>query len=81
MEIPIRLFALARQLAGTDTIIIDLPPTATVAELRAALVEECPALKRIIAQSLIAVDSEYAADDQVLANATEVGCIPPVSGG
>jgi molybdopterin converting factor subunit 1 len=81
MQIPVKLFAMAKQLAGTDMVVLDLPAAATVAQLRAALVEECPSLERIIAQSMIAVNSEYAADDRVLGNAMEVGCIPPVSGG
>jgi molybdopterin converting factor small subunit len=81
MEIRVKLFALAKQLAGCDTIVLDLPRTATVAELRGGLVNACPALARVVPQSLIAVDSEYAADDVLLGNATEFGCIPPVSGG
>ena len=81
MEMRVRLFALARQLAGRDTIVLDLPQTATVRDVRAGLIQECPALSRVMPQSLIAVDSEYASDDQVLGGATELGCIPPVSGG
>ena len=81
MEIRVRLFAMARQLAGRDTIVLDLPRTAMVRDLRARLVEQCPALSRIVPQSLIAVNSEYAGDEFVLGGATEVGCIPPVSGG
>jgi molybdopterin converting factor small subunit len=81
MMVSIRLFAMARQLAGRDIIVLDLPSAATVADLRAALAQECPSLGRVVPQSLIAVNSEYAADDWVIENGSEIGCIPPVSGG
>jgi molybdopterin converting factor small subunit len=80
-QISVRLFALAKQLSACDTIVIELPQSATVRELRAAIVQACPALAGLMPQMLIAVDSEYAEDDTIIGAAKEVGCIPPVSGG
>jgi ThiS family len=35
----------------------------------------------LLSKTMIAVDEEYAADDQVLAAGSRVAVIPPVSGG
>lgn len=81
MEVQVRLFALARELAGTDRLRVELPERATVAELRRRLAERCPALGPIVHRLLIAIDSEYATDEQRIEPGREVACLPPVSGG
>jgi molybdopterin converting factor subunit 1 len=77
----IRLFARARELAGADTLAIDLLPGATVAELRRQLAEQCPALKTMLERCAIAVNEEFAEDGTVLPMEAEVAILPPVSGG
>lgn len=79
--IQVRLFALARQAAGTDVVEIHVPDGATVAHVRRALAERHPALAPLVGQMLFAVDGEYASDGQPIPVAGEVACIPPVSGG
>lgn len=81
MRITVKLFAVARQLAETDAIVVELAEGATVADLRGALPEQHPALQGIVGQLKFAVDADYAADDRVLNEDQEVACIPPVSGG
>jgi molybdopterin synthase sulfur carrier subunit len=81
VQIRIRLFALARQLAGSDAITLELPPAATVRDLRVGMAKCCPALAAIMPHLLIAVNSEYSGDDVVLEQDADVACIPPVSGG
>jgi molybdopterin converting factor subunit 1 len=81
MRIEVRLFAVARELAGADTISVELPPESTVAALRTAIAREYPQLAPVLPQVLFAVGSEYAHDDTILAANAEVACIPPVSGG
>lgn len=81
MRIELKLFAVARQLVGCDTIAIDLPAGATVSALRAALAEQVPALAPILSRVMFAVNADYAADDTVIGAGAEVACIPPVSGG
>ena len=56
-------------------------PSATVADLRKQLAGRHPELVPLMGQMLIAVDTQYAPDDQVLSPTSEVACIPPVSGG
>ncbi len=81
MRIIVKLFAVARQLAETDAITVELPDGANVADLRAALPEQYPQLKGIVSQLKFAVNADYAADDCVLNEDQEIACIPPVSGG
>ena len=81
MKVRVRLFAVAKELAGRDELSVELPPGATVADLRQAVVEVVPALARIVPHSLWAVGAEYAADDVKLVEDAEVALIPPVSGG
>ena len=81
VKVRVRLFALARQLAGRDTLEILAAQPATVRDVRRGLVQECPALKGMMGQMMIAVDSEYADDATPVTGSSEVACIPPVSGG
>jgi molybdopterin converting factor subunit 1 len=79
VRLEIRLFAIARQRIGGSSIEIEVPDSATVADLRTALANT--PLADILPSLMIAVDSEYAKDDQALTPASEVALIPPVSGG
>jgi molybdopterin converting factor subunit 1 len=81
MRVQVKLFAAARELAGTDTIELDMPERATLAELRVAVGKAFPALQRIMPHAMWAVDAEYAGDDHVIGQDSEVALIPPVSGG
>lgn len=81
MKISVRLFARARDLAGSPVVELELRDGATVADLRAALLESRPQLQPLAASLLVAVNSEYASDATVIERTAEVACFPPVSGG
>ncbi len=81
MIIQLKLFAAAREAAGCETVEVEVPAAATVADLRSALVRQVPALSTWRKHLLIAVNQQYAADEQTLAEGDEVACFPPVSGG
>jgi molybdopterin converting factor subunit 1 len=81
MKLRVKLFAAAKELARRDEIVVELPPGATVGDLRRAVVKDCPALERIVASALWAVDTEFASADVPLTEQAEVALIPPVSGG
>ena len=82
MQAQILLFALARERAGASTIVVDLPDTPTVSDLKNALARACPALAPLLPTLRIAIDSEYALDDhQPIPPGAELAAIPPVSGG
>ena len=81
MRVEVRLFAVARQRAGQPTLALELPEPATVAVLKRALAQACPALAPLLPSVRIAVNSEYAAEDEPIPTGAEVAAIPPVSGG
>lgn len=81
MNVQVKLFAVARQVAGTEVVTLELGEAATVRDARAALVERYPALATTMRHMLMAVDTEYADDDALLSSRSEVALIPPVSGG
>lgn len=81
MNASVRVFALARQLTGQESLAVDLPPGATVADLRRAMAEQHPALADLVAHALFAVNAQYAADATPIPADADLACIPPVSGG
>jgi molybdopterin converting factor subunit 1 len=81
MKVRLKLFAVAKELAGRDELAIDLPAGATVGDLREAIMTASPPLARIVPHSLWAVGAAYANDDTPLNEQSEVALIPPVSGG
>jgi MoaE-MoaD fusion protein len=82
MIVRVKLFAVARQRAGKDVMEVELPTAgATVADLRSAIVERCPALADVLPHVKVAVNNDYAADETAIDANAEVALIPPVSGG
>jgi sulfur-carrier protein len=81
MKATVRVFALARQLAGQESLVVDLPSEATVADLRRAIADQYPALANLVAHALFAVNAEYAGGDTPIPADADLACIPPVSGG
>jgi len=81
MKLRVKLFAGAKELAGTETAELIVADRASVAVLRQELGSRFPELQPLLPHLLVAVDSEYATDDCVLAETSEVACFPPVSGG
>ncbi len=81
MKVHVRLFAAAKQAAGSDRVDLELPDGATVGQLRRHLIEEFPQMSALIAQVMFAVDAQYAPDSKEIRPEADVACIPPVSGG
>ncbi len=53
----------------------------TVADLRRAVAEACPALGPLLDRSAVAIGDRYAGEEEPVAAGAEVAIIPPVSGG
>ena len=81
MNLRVRLFAIARQAAGTEAVEVALPEDATVGQLRGELARRVPQLSGLLPHVTFAVGEQYADDQTVLSENVEVACIPPVSGG
>jgi molybdopterin converting factor small subunit len=81
-EVIVRLFAHARELAGGESVCVAVGEPATVGELRQSLLVQLPAAADLLRRSMFAIDNEYVGDDALLPEgASEIACIPPVSGG
>jgi molybdopterin converting factor subunit 1 len=82
MVVHVRLFAVLRERAGTDSLDLELRDGATVADAMRALAELEP-LGELLERMPVhmAVNRDYAADGTVLAPDDELALIPPVSGG
>lgn len=81
MQVAVKLFAAARQLAAADEALVNLPSESTIADLRAALVLQHPPLATLLRHALFAIDAEYVTDAAPISESAEIACIPPVSGG
>jgi molybdopterin converting factor subunit 1 len=81
MKVHVKLFAVARQRIGHDSLEIELPDEPTIRHLRASLVEHFPALADIVTHSRLAINNEYAPDTFPIPPIAEIALIPPVSGG
>jgi len=82
MNVSVRLFAILRERAGRDSVEIELPEGARVADALSVLERE-PGLGDVLPRLSVtmAVNREYAGDDTALAAGDELALIPPVSGG
>lgn len=81
MKVEVRFFAVCRDIAGRDTISLELPVNATGELLWERLIVEVPRLEPYKAQSRLAVNLEYAKNSIQLKDGDEISIIPPVSGG
>jgi molybdopterin converting factor subunit 1 len=80
MKIKLLCFGITRDILGQFEKEIELEPQATVRVLKDFLHENYPDFSKL--KSLrIALNEEYAEDEQVLSPNDEIVLIPPVSGG
>ena len=81
VRVVVRLFAIVRERAGTDELVLDLPGGATVAAAAERLATEYPSIREHARHVAYAVNREYAGVGTVLEDGDELAVIPPVSGG
>jgi molybdopterin converting factor subunit 1 len=82
MTVTVRLFAIFRERAGSDSIEVELDDGATVAEALDRLAER-PELTELLERMPVrmAVNRDYADSDTPLSSGDELALVPPVSGG
>jgi molybdopterin synthase sulfur carrier subunit len=80
MKINVIAFGIARDILGGSTQSIEVTDNCSVGELRTQLMTDYPALERLVSLA-IAVNTEYALDNQPISERDEIVLIPPVSGG
>ena len=80
MKIKVLGFGIVREIFGNQSVEIDIDEGLTVSGLREILESRFPKM-RTLKSYMIALDEEYADEDQVISNLNEIAVIPPVSGG
>jgi sulfur-carrier protein len=81
MNVRVKLFAAARDLAGSDEIRVDVTGGATIGDVRQAVESAVPNLRPLLPHCLWAVNAAYAGKDSEVTEDSEIAIIPPVSGG
>jgi sulfur-carrier protein len=77
----ILLFGITREIVGQNQLVIPSGvQLANVRQLKDWLGDKYPAI-RSLSSLAVAVDSEYAGEDDQLSSGQEIALIPPVSGG
>lgn len=81
--VTIKLFAVYREKANTDSIKIDIKQDIPVKDVLEIVKERIPSIKDLIkdVRGMIAVNQEVARLDTIVKEGDEVALIPPVSGG
>jgi molybdopterin converting factor subunit 1 len=80
-KVNILFFANLRDKVGTRKLEMELPPDATVGQLKEILVRDHPGLSPMRTSIMAAINREYAGNDQVIPTSAEIALFPPVSGG
>jgi molybdopterin synthase catalytic subunit len=82
VNVPVLLFATLKDAAGSNRVSLTLDgDAAIVADVRAALAERYPALRRPLETAIAAVNQEFAEPGDPVHDGDEVAFFPPVSGG
>ncbi|RLJ31532.1 molybdopterin synthase sulfur carrier subunit [Chryseobacterium sp. 7] len=80
MKLTILAFGITKDIFGTSEKEIEIHEGAHVKALKELLEKDFPVLKSLKSY-FIAIDDEYAEDDQIITVSNEIAIIPPVSGG
>ena len=80
-QITVYFFAIIKERVGTNHILLELPEKTTVRNMKDLLLERYPNLQGTLGSALIAVNHEYAFEEDILPEEAEVALFPPVSGG
>jgi len=80
MEINVLAFGIAKDILGGSAIKVPLTNDSTVSNLKFSLEQQYPKLKQLRSY-MVAVNNEYALDEDTIHERDEIAIIPPVSGG
>jgi molybdopterin converting factor small subunit len=81
MRIEIQMFAAARELAGRETIQVEVADAAVARDVMDAIGRQLPEINQLLPACRLAIDNCYATDDAHVSESNDVALIPPVSGG
>jgi molybdopterin converting factor subunit 1 len=70
-----------RERTGVKNINLELPTGLSVSDFKNQLIGKYPKLEQGRSAMIVAVNHEFAFDDQVIPDEAEIAIFPPVSGG
>jgi molybdopterin converting factor subunit 1 len=79
MKVKVLAFGIAKDIFGGASVDINIDGNTTT-DLKTALEQQYPRLK-LLRSYMIAVNNDYAMDEEILTETDEIAIIPPVSGG
>jgi len=80
-QITVLFFASLKERTGTRQAVVELLPGTRVSDLKNQLGKKYPGLAGMTGSILVAVDNEFAFDNELIPGGAEVAIFPPVSGG
>jgi len=81
MNVRIRFFAGAKEIAGAEQLTIEMQSPSTIGDLRVKLTELREEFQQVASSLLFAIGTDYVTNSFVIEPDCEVVCFPPVSGG
>ncbi|MDP2994586.1 MAG: molybdopterin converting factor subunit 1 [Anaerolineales bacterium] len=80
-KVKVLFFATLRDYVGSKSLELEIPFGMTVGGLTDLLVATYPRLEKVKNSMMVAINREYAANEQVIPEGAEIAFFPPVSGG
>ncbi len=77
----ILMFAAARELSGTDLLVVEMESPIAAGEIMNRIGEIVPAIAPMLPACRLAVDQSFVGGEALVDAGAEVALIPPVSGG
>src|SRR4030042_5696870 len=74
-------FATLRDRTGTREISIEFPHGSHISEIKKMVLDIYPAIGQIMETMIVALNHEFAFDEDIVPNEAEIAMFPPVSGG
>ncbi len=74
-------FATLRDRTGVKETTLEFPPGTRIADLKAMVLAKYPGLKPHMELIIVAMNHEFAADEELVRDKAEIAMFPPVSGG
>jgi molybdopterin synthase catalytic subunit len=81
MRVNVRFFARLRELAGAETVVVDVAEPATVGSVWQAVAAKTPALSQFERAISCAVNANFSRMSHRVSEGDDIAFLPPVSGG
>src|SRR3970040_1281245 len=70
-----------KEISGFGRKELEIEPGTTIQALKTRLVQEYPGLETVLPTAILAINQEFAFDEEIIPENAEVAVFPPVSGG